>query len=209
MKRKVMRTMNDNLVIIGAGGHGRVVADIAKKSGVYKNILFLDDSDTNNDKVCVSGMVKDYYKYIEGHDFVVAIGNNQVRERIQRELQDKNVCFATLIHPNACIGDGVVVGTGSVVMAGAVINSCAIIGEGVIVNTCSSVDHDCTVGAFSHISVGAHLAGTVNVGARVFVGAGATVINNINICDDCMIGAGATVVKNICAAGVYKGVPAK
>jgi acetyltransferase-like isoleucine patch superfamily enzyme len=94
-------------------------------------------------------------------------------------------------------------------MAGAVINNRAKLGNGVIVNTCASVDHDCMIGDFCHISVGVHIAGTVNIGNEVFVCAGATVINNVNICCGCVIGAGAVVIKNIESVGTYLGVPAE
>lgn len=203
--------MNDvkKLVIIGAGGHGRVVADIAKKSDMYKEIVFLDDSEVENKKVWVSGKVRDYTSYINNSEFIVAIGNNKVREKIQKELEGNGAQFATLIHPNATVCEDVKVGRGTVIMAGAVINSCAEIGNGVIINTCSSVDHDCTIGDYTHVSVGAHISGTVSVGRRAFLCAGVTVSNNVGICDDCIVGAGAVVVKNITEAGTFIGVPAK
>ena len=94
-------------------------------------------------------------------------------------------------------------------MAGAVVNNGAVLETGVIVNTCASVDHDCVIGAYSHVSVGARLAGTVNLGSGSMVGAGATVINNINICADCTVGAGAVVVRDIVKPGIYVGVPAQ
>lgn len=88
-------------------------------------------------------------------------------------------------------------------------NPGAVIGKGCIINTCASVDHDCRVEDFVHVSVGAHVAGTVRIGERTWVGAGATVSNNVRICDDCMIGAGAVVVKDIMERGTYVGVPAE
>ena len=83
------------------------------------------------------------------------------------------------------------------------------IGEGCIINTACSIDHDCKLGNFVHVAVGAHLAGSVTVGERTWVGAGATISNNISICGECMIGAGAVVVKDIAENGTYVGVPAK
>lgn len=94
-------------------------------------------------------------------------------------------------------------------MAGVVINNAAKIGNGVIVNTCSSVDHDCKISDFVHISVGAHLAGTVTVGNRTMIGAGTTVINNITIGEDVAVGAGAVVIREIEEKGTYVGVPAR
>lgn len=196
------------LIIIGASGHGKVVADIAKKSG-YNVISFLDDNDSisecNGYKVI--GKTNDYIEY--DCDFFVAIGNSKVRKKILQKLLDANKFVATLIHPNAIIGENVEIGMGSVIMAGAVINPSTIIGNGCIINTCASVDHDNEIGDYVHVSVGSHLAGTVKVKNNTWIGVGATVSNNINICENCMIGAGAVVVKNIEEEGTYIGVPAK
>lgn len=194
----------NRLIIIGAGGHGRVVADIAKLNG-YADIVFLDDADVP----AVSGKVSNYVQYIGNADFIVAIGNGKVREKIQTMLEDNGCTITTLIHPNAVIGGNVEIGKGSVAMAGAVVNTGSRIGQGVILNTCCSVDHDSVIGDYCHISVGAHLAGSVIVGRQSFICAGATVINNISICDECVIGAGAVVVKNIEKSGTYVGVPAR
>lgn len=192
------------LVIIGASGHGKVIADIAVKNG-YKEIVFLDDDE--NVKECagfpvVGKTIK--ASSIDG-DKIVAIGNAKIRERIQRNIND----LATLIHPNAIISRRVKIGKGSVVMAGAVINSDVVVGKGCIINTGASVDHDCKIENFVHVSVGTHVAGNCIIGERTWIGAGATVSNNISICNDCMIGAGAVVIKNIEKQGTYIGVPAK
>lgn len=200
-----------NLLIFGASGQGKVVADIAVLSGKYEKIAFLDD-DKNKKAFGNFEILGDIQYAIHNKDefeVIVAIGNNEIRRKIQLELEKQGVSIATLIHPDAVIAKGVFIGEGSVVVAGAVVNPGAVIGKGCIVNTCSSVDHDSVVGDFVHISVGAHITGTVNVGDNTFVGAGATVINNINVCDNCIIGAGATVVENITETGTYVGVPAR
>lgn len=201
--------MNKRLVIIGASGHGKVIADIAKKLD-YSEIVFLDDDKTviECNGYSVVGTTSDVDNY-KSYDFIVAIGNSEIRQKIQNHLVNKNMVVATLVHPNAVVGENVVLGKGTVVMAGAVINSCVTIGDGCIINTCASVDHDCTVGDFAHVSVGAHVAGTVTIGENTWIGAGATVINNVNICGGCTIGAGAIVVKDVAELGTYIGVPAK
>lgn len=190
------------LVIIGASGHGKVVADIAEKNG-YEDIVFLDDNE--DIKMCagypVVGKIDDVSK-ISG-DKIVAIGNGKIREKIQSKIDP-----VILIHPNAVVSRRVTIGKGTVVMAGAVINSDTIIEEGCIINTGASVDHDCIIGKFTHISVGAHVAGTCKIGTQNWIGIGATVSNNVVICNNCMIGAGAVVVKNIENEGTYIGVPA-
>ena len=201
--------MNKRLVIIGASGHGRVIADIAKKNG-YLDIVFFDDNPEL--KICgnypVLGTSKDVNRFLD-EDFIVAIGKSITREIIQNKLESMGVNIVTLIHPSAVIGENVEIGKGTVVMAGAVINPSSKIGKGCIINTCSSVDHDCEIGDFSHVSVGAHMAGTVKIGTRTWIGAGATVSNNIEIVDDCTIGAGAVVIKTILEAGTFVGVPAR
>ena len=191
------------LIIIGAGGHGRVVADIAKKCG-YDQISYLDDVPSPG----VIGTVSEYGRYLSCADFFVAIGNSLVREKIMKKLQAGGAYFVSLIHPAAVIADDVRIGEGSVIVAGAVVNPGAVIGDGVIINTCASVDHDCKIGDFVHVAVGAHVCGTVEVGSHTWIGAGATVINNIRICGNCMIGAGAVVVRDIKEIGIYVGIPA-
>ena len=197
-----MNGMN-RLAIVGASGHGKVAADIARLVG-YEEIVFLDDNDnlTKCGRYPVIGKVSDVSNIKA--DVFVAIGNAEIRCKIMNEI---GKCV-TLIHPDAVIAEDVSIGEGTVIMAGTVINSGTIIGNGCIVNTCSSVDHDCILSDFVHVAVGAHLCGTVSVGEGTWIGAGATVSNNISICDQCMIGAGSVVVKNLIEPGLYKGVPA-
>ena len=189
------------LTILGASGHGKVIADIAALNG-YDEIVFLDD---NERLIECNGhpVVGRINSEVEG-DVFIAIGNTNVRERLS-----KNRSPIILIHPNAIVANGVEIGEGTVIMAGTVINPGVKIGRGCIVNTSSSVDHDCIIGDFVHISVGAHLCGMVNVRDKTWIGAGSTISNNINICGDCMIGAGTVVVKNIDVPGTYVGVPAR
>ena len=201
--------MNRKLILIGASGHGKVIADIAKKNG-YSSIVFLDDND--DIKKCAEYDVVGKSECATNYpdcDFVVSIGNAVVRQKIQERLINAGLSVVSLIHPNAVVAQNVEIGKGTVIMAGAVINPCTKIGDGCIINTCSSVDHDCDIGDYVHVSVGAHVAGTVKIGCRTWIGAGATVINNVEITGDCMIGAGAVVVKNALVSGVYKGVPAR
>ena len=172
------------LVIIGASGHGKVVADIAIKNG-YNKIIFLDDDESIHE----CGGYPIVGKSSEGGtidaDVIIGIGNAGARKRIQESIPDEKL--VTLIHPDAVVAEDV----------------------GCIINTCSSADHDCEVGDYVHIAVGSHLCGTVNVGDGTWIGAGAIVSNNVSICPNCMIGAGAVVIKDIKESGTYVGVPAK
>lgn len=192
------------LIIIGASGHGRVVADIAERNG-YGDIVFLDDDEQV--KTCGGYPVVGRSTEAPAGELFVAIGNASVRKRLQLLYRDR--IQPVLIHPDAVVARNVTLGAGTVVMAGAVINPGARIGSGVIVNTCSSIDHDCILGDYVHVSVGAHLCGTVTIGNETWVGAGAIVSNNVVVCGGCMIGAGAVVVKSIEEAGTYIGVPAR
>lgn len=197
---------NQRLVIIGAGGHGKVIADIAERNG-YREIVFLDDDKAVTEcagypVIGESGDVGEM-----DADVILGIGDGKVRRRIQDSL--KNVNFVTLVHPDAVVARDVILGEGTVVMAGAVINPGTEIGRGCIINTCASVDHDCKVGDFVHVAVGSHLCGMVRIENEVWIGAGATVSNNLFICQDCVIGAGAVVVKDIVEKGTYVGMPAR
>ena len=194
------------LAIIGASGHGKVVADIARKNG-YKEIVFLDDDESIYECGGYPVIGKSSESEWIDADVIIGIGNGDVRKRIQESISEEKL--VTLIHPDAVIAENVVIGEGTVVMAGAVINPGTSIGKGCIINTCSSVDHDCVVGDYVHIAVGRHLCGTVSVGSRTWIGAGATISNNVSVCSDCIVGVGAVVIRNIKEQGRYIGCPAR
>lgn len=194
------------LVIVGASGHGKVVADVARLVG-YVDIVFLDADPlvTSCEGYPVVGLDSALPEI--GGDVFVAIGDAVVRRTVMERNLGRN--YPTLVHPDAVVARSATIGPGTVIMAGAVVNSGTTIGSGVIVNTCASVDHDCVVGDFCHVSVGARLCGTVIVSEGAWVGAGAVVSNNISVCAGCMIGAGATVVNDLDIPGTYVGVPAR
>ena len=203
--------MNDSLIIIGASGHGKVVADIAMKMNKWKNIAFLDDnlSLKNIMGIPVIGSSANVVEHKKHSDFFVAIGNNSTRERIQEGLLAQGTSIVSLVHPSAIIGTDVNVGIGTAIMAGVVINSSSVVGKGCIINSNSGLDHDNHIGDYVHISPRTHLAGTVKVGKGSWLGIGSVVSNNINICSGCKIGAGAVVVKDITESGTYVGVPVR
>ena len=197
----------NRLIIIGAGGHGRVIADIAMKLG-YTDICFLDDNAEGSWMGCpVAGKSCEILSFDDGStDFVIGIGNNAVRKRIAEQNQ---VNWVTLVHPSAQIAIDVKLGAGTVVMAGAIVNPSARVGTHCIINTGAIVEHDNALGDYVHISPRAALAGTVHVGDATHVGIGAVIRNNLHIIGGCVIGAGAVVVKNIESSGTYIGVPAR
>lgn len=196
----------NRIIIIGASGHGKVVADIAKLVG-YVDIVFLDSNPEK--KECAGHPVigsDSMLNELDG-DVFIAVGDAKVRKTIMEK--NANRSYPVLVHPNAVIAEGVTIGDGTAIMAGTVINSEARIGKGCIVNTSSSIDHDCGIGDYVHIAVGAHICGTVQIGNNAWIGAGATVINNIDVCSDCLIGAGSVVIESIHTPGTYVGVPAR
>ena len=205
MRTDDLHTKN-KLVIIGAGGHGKVCSEIASLNG-FRHIIFLDDSAEKS--AVTAGKTDEFTKYIEDHCFFVALGSNQLRQTFAESIINAGGELVSLIHPGSTISPSAVIRPGAVVMAGVVINADAEIGKCAIVNTASSLDHDNVLSDYTHIGVGAHLAGTVHIGERTFIGAGVTIINNISVCGDCVVGAGATVIKNITQPGTYVGVPAK
>ena len=160
-----------NLIIIGASGHGRVIADIARLYG-YEEICFLDDNTeiTSLGNYEVIGTTADI-ENVDG-DFFVGIGDPKVRKNMMEKLEQNKKIIPILFHPISLIGEDVTIEKGTVVMAGAVINPGTSIGQGVIINTSSSVDHDCKIGDYVHIAVGAHVCGTVEIGESTCIGAG-------------------------------------
>lgn len=203
--------MKNKLLIIGASGHGKVVADIAMKMDRWKEIFFLDDNEDIKSSmgIRVIGKVSDVSKYIDEYDIFVGIGNNAIRKDIYEKLEGISASIPTLIHPSAIIGEQVEIGIGTVVMAGVVINCCTKIGKGCIINTGSTIDHDNVIEDFVHISPGVHLAGTVKVKQYSWLGIGSVVSNNVCITSRCLTGAGTVVVKDIVESGTYVGVPAR
>lgn len=195
-----------DVIIIGAGGHARVIADIVRCRG-DRLLGFLDDhANAGSGEIPVLGKIEDYVNYPNAC-FIIGIGNAAARRRIAGQME--GVRWYTAIHPAAVISEmNVSIGPGTAVMAGAVINPGAVIGAHCIINTAAVVEHDNRIGDFAHISVGAKLAGTVTIGADTWVGIGAVVSNNLSICGGCMIGAGAVVVRSITEPGTYVGVPA-
>lgn len=198
-------------MIIGAGGHGKVVAEAAFKMGAWSDIAFLDDNPGVVSKLPFpiignSTMVAELATSRTA--FIVAIGKNPIRMAWLKLLKEKHANIAVIKHPSASISMSSQIGLGTVVLAGAVINSDAITGEGCIINTLASVDHDCHLAEGVHLSPGAHLGGSVTIGKQVWVGLGASIINNITIGEKCVIAAGATVIKDVPNNMMVAGVPA-
>lgn len=194
----------NRLIIIGAGGHGKVIADNAFKNG-YTDICFVDDNLTGECMgFAIIGRLEDLVVLNDGKtDFVIGVGNNKIRKMIAEKY---NINWVTIVHPSAQIAVNVSIGKGTVVMAGAVVNACTSIGEHCIINTSAVVEHDNVLGDYVHISPGVKLSGTVTVGKCTWIGTGASVINDVNICEDVIIGVGSVIIKNIQTKGTYYGL---
>lgn len=200
-----------SILIIGNGGHAKVVKDVIEADGTYKVCGYLDDNIEKKykEKDMIFDSLKNIQFYQENYYFVIAIGNNKIRNEIFDKINIPIEKFPTLIHPRAIISKLAEIGNGTVVMPGAIVNAEAVIGQHVIINSGSVVEHDCVIKDYSHISPGGILTGNVSVGERTQIGANATVIPNLNIGAHVMVGAGSTVISNVKDNVTVVGSPAK
>lgn len=204
------------MIIIGAGGHGQVVADILQRSENYKAgcqpIGFLDDDPKLAGKAILHLPVLGSIASIEKHDFdevIVAIGNNETRMKIFDSLRARRVKFANALHPHGSLSPSAELGKGVMVCAGTVVNPVSFVGDNVILNTGCTIDHHNRIGAHAHIAPGVHLGGEVEIGEGALVGIGATVLPGCVIGAWAIVGAGAVVTKDIPAYATAVGVPAR
>jgi acetyltransferase EpsM len=178
------------MIIYGASGHGKVIVDILKKSGI-PDILFWDD-DIN---AKVSGYVVEKPFLLHKLDkIIIAVGNNLVRKKI---VDSNNFFYGTAIHPNSTISENVSIQEGTVIMAGVIINSSTKIGKHCILNSSCSIDHDCQIEDYVHVSPNSTLSGGVRVGEGCWIGAGATIIQGISIGKWAIVGAGAVIIRDV------------
>ena len=200
-----------NLAILGAGGHGKVAADIAEQLGWSVHFFDLAHPEVSEcgpwqilgDEKCLIEHASQYAAVF------VAIGDNETRERKQKEFKALGFTITTLISPYATISEHVEIGEGVLIVANACINIGTTIADGVIVNTGANVDHDNILEAFCHISPGVNLAGEVSVGERCWIGIGSSVIHQIAIADNVIVGAGAVIINDVPANVTLVGCPAR
>lgn len=200
------------LAVLGASGHGKVVADIAEITG-WEQIDFFDDAWpglSENDAWPVVGDFPSLCRSFPDYTgVVVAIGNNAIRAEKTTALLEAGAPIVNLIHPHSSISRYADIGVGVVVMAGVVVNCGTKVDTGAILNTGCTVDHDCILSDFVHISPGAHLAGSVQVGTGSWIGIGASVCQCLSIGKGVTVGAGAVVVSTIPDGVTAVGVPAR
>jgi len=200
------------LAILGASGHGTVVAEIAELTG-WDEVVFFDDAFPTVEKIGVwsvkgatEDMVADVGKYTAA---IVAIGDNQIRLEKSKYFLSRGLKLGTLIHPRSTVSKYAEIGAGAVVMAGAAINSFTSIGLSSIINTSCSIDHDCTIAEGVHVSPGVHIAGGVSVGEMSWLGIGSIVKQGVEIGASVIVAAGAVVINDVPRNSVIKGIPAK
>jgi UDP-perosamine 4-acetyltransferase len=202
------------VLIIGAGGHGKVVLDVLRAAGQYKVAGFVDAdpalAGTAVSGVQVLGQINLLPKLRQQKlkFAIVAIGDNRSRLSYMQTLRDHEFSLVSAVHPTAHVSPTAKVGQGVVVCPQAVVGTEAQIGDGVIVNTAAVVDHECIVGAGVHLAPGALLAGRVKVETGVFVGLGARVIQCLTVGEWSTVGAGATVIRDVPASATVVGTPA-
>ena len=199
-----------SLAILGAGGHGKVVAEAAELSE-WQDIIFFDDKFPNQTKISkwvIKGNSDSFFLHAEQFDGIhVAIGNNKIRREKLKKHNPKNL--VSIIHPSSIISASAKIGIGTSIFAGVVINSDAFIDKGVILNTSCTIEHDCEVHSFAHICPGVKLAGSVSVGSNSMIGIGTSVIQNLSIGCNVVVGAGSVVTSDIPPETLAAGVPAK
>ena len=202
-------------VIVGAGGHGRVVLDILMRAGSHRVIGFLDSNPDlrgrRMDGVPILGGIEvlpDLRK--DGlAGAVVAIGDNGVRRSFADQIEELGIELINAIHPSANLAHNVTLGRNVVIAAGALVCAHCQIGDSVILNTGCIVDHESMIGTAAHICPGARLAGRVTVESGAFVGIGATVLQGLRIGCEAVVGGGAVVIRDVPALTTVVGVPAR
>lgn len=202
-----------SLLILGAGGHAKVVADAASASGEFASISFLDDRFPRL-KHCldfpVIGTLSSFEEIaLDYNACIPAFGDSDLRMLWLNKIKSLGLGSPAIVHPLAYVGASVALGRGSVVFAKAVINPCCRIGSGCIINTAATVDHDCVLGEGVHIAPGANLAGMVSIASGTVVGIGSSVIQGINIGENVIVGAGAVVINDILPGITVVGAPAR
>jgi len=200
--------MSKEVIIVGYSGHAFVVIDALLSSGyLVKGYCETEKKTVNPYNIEYLGSEDTVTLKNNSESYIVAIGDNQLREKVQLKMQ--KIELANAIHNTAVISNTVVMGKGNFISTGATLNSMVKIGNGVICNTRALIEHECVLGDFVHIGPGTVLCGNVNVGSNTLIGAGSVIIPNITIGKNVIIGAGSVVVKNVPDNSVIKGNPAK
>lgn len=206
-----------NLVIIGAGGHAKVIMDIVEKENKYRIVGLIDSFKKKGDFILnhrVIGTENDLEELMEKYDFdmgIIAIGNNWTRKLFHKKISSQfpEFKFASAVHPNATVGKNCSIGYGTVIMPGAIINSDSIVKNFCIINSDALLEHDCYMENYSSLAPKSALAGGVRLGECSVIGMGAVVLQTLSIGNDCIIGASALINKNVKKNSMVYGIPGK
>src|SRR5580765_5998550 len=208
--------MKNRVVIWGASGHAKVVADILDLLGQWEIVGLIEDFGQGDPNGGFNG-----FRILGGREqlidlkhkgvthVILGFGDCKARLVLSQLVKASGLQLATAVHPSAVVARDVKVGAGTVIAAGAVVAPASCVGENVIINTCASVDHECSLGDGVHLGPGARLGGQVVVGEGTWVGIGATVRDHIRIGEGSIIGAGALVLKDVPSNEVWYGVPSR
>ena len=195
----------ESFILMGAGGHGAVVAEAIELCG--GQIINFIDHDILKIDVFGHSVIRDENSIsTEGHKFLITIGDNATRKARVSEL---NRLYGKIQHPSASVSKRALIGEGTVIMAGVCVNTSVIIGKHCIINTSSTIDHECLLGDYVHVAPSASLAGNVSVGQGTLIGLGAFIIQGVKIGKWCIIGAGSVIIRDVPDYSVVAGVPAK
>ena len=196
-----------NIIIIGAGGHSKVIIDIIRELGNYSIVGIYDDNKTGYfSGIKIIGKIAEIDNK-KNEYFIIGIGNDKIRKNIAEEYNQLK--WATLIHPKTIIAKTATIKEGSVVCAGAIIQTEVEVGKHCIINTNCSIDHESTIGDYCSICPSSTICGQVKVGESSFIGANSTIIQTIEIGKECIIGAGSVVIRNIPNNSKAVGNPAR
>lgn len=200
------------IAILGASGHGGVVADIAQQCG-YTDVVFFDDAWPEKKKYKiweVAGNCETLIDELAKFDScIVAIGDCSIRNDKHHKLKSNGAKFATLIHPSAVISKYAIIGEGSIICEGAIVKAFSTVGSSCIINTSATIGHDVTVGDCVHVSSGSNIAGHVIIHDNTWIGIGSSINQCIVVGANVMVGSGSVVVKNVPGGLTVAGVPAK
>ena len=194
------------LLVIGAGGHAKVVIDAARCAG-FDVVGVVDEPRGRRDLLGVT--IAESSEGLDADGFIVAVGDNAARKALFECYSESELLPIAVIHPSAVIADGVEIGGGTLVSAGVVVNIDTRIGANAILNTSCTIDHDCAVEDHAHIGPMTGLCGGVRVGEGALIGAGCSVIPLLTIGEWAVVGAGAAVVDEVPSHGCHAGVPAR
>lgn len=203
----------DKVLVVGAGGHAKVIVDILQQNREYEVIGLVDQPEAEGFwNIPVVGTDEDLARLrveMKVEYAFVALGSGWLREKVAEKVTAAGYKLINVISKYAVLSNRITLGVGIVIMPGAVINADVSIGSGCIINTNASVDHEGVIGDYTHIAPGCALSGKVTVGRQCLLGTGCRVIDRISIGDNTIVGAGAAVVRNVEGNCTTVGVPAK